>query len=50
MSEGDGYLPYQWFDDPKKLKYAQLPTSASLFIKLHNINPFRLATLIFKTL
>ena len=42
MSEENGYLPYQLFDDPEKFKDAQLPISAVLFNKLRNINPFRL--------
>ena len=37
--ETNGFFPYEWFDNPEKLNYKELPPYDSFFSKLHSINP-----------
>ena len=37
-SETKTYLPFEWFVDPRKLNYTQLPPYETFFSKLRNNN------------
>ena len=41
VSETKGYFPFEWFNDPEKLKSTQLPPYETFFSKLRNNNPLK---------
>ena len=48
--ETKGFLPYEWFDCPKKMNNKKLPLYDSFFSTLRNSNPLKEITTTFKTL
>ena len=38
-SETKGFFPYEWFDNPDKLDFPELPPYEAFFSKLRNNNP-----------
>ena len=38
-SETKDFFPYEWFDNPDKLDFPELPPHEALFSKLRNNNP-----------
>ena len=38
-SETKGFFPYEWFDNPEKLDFPELPPYEAFFSKFRNNNP-----------
>ena len=49
-SETKRFFPYEWFDNPGKLNFPELPPYEAFFSKLRNKNPLDKTSLIMKSL